>query len=283
MAKVKHGFIIGLLFVLLWAIGSIGLAYVQTTTHHKKKLASSNMVPLIFVPGSSATKERFNDMIDDINRLGPKHNVLKLTVSKNNNITYEGHINHNERRPLIVIAFENNQDGYQNIKKQAYWLNTAMDALQQQYQFQTFDAIGHSNGGLNWTIFLEEYDTANHFKMNHLVTMGTPYNFEETNPANQTQLLKDLIAQNSKLPSDLVVYNIAGTNTYEADKIVPIQSVQAGKYIFQKVVKHYTQVTVTGDQADHSGLPSNLEVIDYVIDKLILKGRSADLLPASTE
>ncbi len=51
------------------------------------------------------------------------------------------------------------------------------------------------------------------------------------------------------------MYSIAGTEDYTDDGIVPVQSVLAGKYIFQKHVKSYTQITVSGDDAQHSSLP----------------------------
>ncbi len=68
-------------------------------------------------------------------------------------------------------------------------------------------------------------------------------------------MLKDFIEKNTKLPSNLVMYSIAGTEDYTDDGIVPVQSVLAGKYIFQKHVKSYTQITVSGDDAQHSSLP----------------------------
>ncbi len=35
-------------------------------------------------------------------------------------------------------------------------------------------------------------------------------------------------------------------------------------YIYQGIVKHYTQVTVTGKLAQHSALPQNREVLDLI-------------------
>ncbi|WP_307977210.1 alpha/beta hydrolase [uncultured Streptococcus sp.] len=257
-----------------------GKSYVHKINDHQIKINSSRMNPTILVPGSSATQERFDSMLESLNNMGHKHSILKLTVKTDNSIRYSGQITNNDLRPFIVIAFENNHDGYANIKKQTAWLNIAMNALQKKYKFKNFNAIGHSNGGLNWTIFLEKYYDSDDFNIQTLMTIGTPYNFEETNTENRTQMLKDLIANRDNIPSTLTMYSLAGTSTYDADKIVPFASVEAGKYIYQNTAKHYTQLTVTGSDADHSDLPSNTEVIQYIADKVLkINNRRQDRKP----
>ncbi len=257
-----------------------GKSYVHKINDHQIKINSSRMNPTILVPGSSATQERFDSMLESLNNMGHKHSILKLTVKTDNSIRYSGQITNNDLRPFIVIAFENNHDGYANIKKQTAWLNIAMNALQKKYKFKNFNAIGHSNGGLNWTIFLEKYYDSDDFNIQTLMTIGTPYNFEETNTENRTQMLKDLIANRDNIPSTLTMYSLAGTSTYDADKIVPFASVEAGKYIYQNTAKHYTQLTVTGSDADHSDLPSNTEVVQYIADKVLkINNRRQDRKP----
>ncbi|EFQ57474.1 alpha/beta hydrolase [Streptococcus downei] len=258
--------LVGLVLIVMTFLGK---SYINQMTAHKAKIYNSQMIPTILVPGSDATQERFNDLIADLNSREKNHSVLKLTVHKDDSISYSGKVNNKDRQPFIVIAFENNQDGYANIKKQAEWLDMTMTTLQEKYKFKRFNAIGHSNGGLNWTIFLEKYYDADDFDMQNLLTIGTPYNFEETNMSNKTQMLKDLMAAKDKIPASLSVYNLAGTESYDGDKIVPFASVETGKYIFQKTAKHYTQVTVSGDEAGHSDLPSNPEVIQYIAEKIL--------------
>lgn len=71
---------------------------------------------------------------------------------------YSGQLSTNDTKPYIIIAFSNNTDGYANIK-QTQSLDIAMQALQNRYHFKQFNAVGHSNGGLNWTIYLENYNS----------------------------------------------------------------------------------------------------------------------------
>ena len=45
-----------------------------------------------------------------------------------------------------------------------------------------------------------------------------------------------------------------------------IESVEAGKYIFQNQVAHYTQITVSGDEAGHSSLPQNRQIVNLIVN-----------------
>lgn len=124
--------------------------------------------------------------------------------------------------------------------------------------------MGHSNGGLIYTAFIENYLSDYDVRINSLMTIGTPYNFTETNIKNKSVMLADFIAGKKNIPSTLHVYSVAGTITYDSDELVPDASVSAGKYIYQNQAKSYTEITVTGEDAQHSDLPTNDEVVDLV-------------------
>ena len=105
------------------------------------------------------------------------------------------------------------------------------------------------------------------------MTIGTPYNFDETSISNKTEMLADFIANRESIPTNLTVYSVAGTETYDSDRLVPESSVSAGKYIYQKQVKHFTEITVTGEDAEHSDLPQNDEVVS-LIERYILDNQN---------
>lgn len=223
---------------------------------------NSPMSPIIMIPGSSASANRFDALVKTVNsQYGERHSLLKLTVHTNDTITYSGSIRTGDTRPFIVVGFQNNKDGYDNIKKQARWFNIAFDQLKQRYRFNNFNAFGHSNGGLIWTYYLEHYFNDDTIDINQMLTVGSPYNFEEKNSNKRTQMLNDFIKYQDKLPSDLTYYSIAGTKLYTDDGIVPLGSVDAGKYIFEGVINHYTLITLTGDKAEHSDMISNSQFI----------------------
>lgn len=256
-----------------------GDRFMHDTINTQKVEHRSPVVPVIFIPGSSATQERFNTLFSELatatngNGSGKnrrkKHSQLKVTVKENGKLSYSGHLAGDDEQPFIVIAFQNNKDGYNNIKKQAAWLNIAINALAQKYKFNQFNGVGHSNGGLIWTLYLEKYFSQRNFSMNRLMTIATPYNFEETSINNKTKMFTDLVDGASSLPKNLTVYSVAGTESYTDDGIVPIQSVVAGKYIFQGHVKHYTQTTVTGNATDHSSLVENQQIVQWIRQYII--------------
>ena len=84
-------------------------------------------------------------------------------------------------------------------------------------------------------------------------------------------MLADFIKNRTALPESLKVYSLSGGKSYESDGIVPETSVAAGKFIFQKQVKSYTAMTVTGEKADHSDLPQNKQVIQAIREYLLKK------------
>ena len=180
-----------------------------------------------------------------------------------------GSVANGDRRPNIVIAFEDNSDSYKNILRQANWLHIALQSLQKKYQFRHFNAVGHSNGGLDWAFYSEKYLPDGNFEIETLMTIGTPYNLEVTNLNNHTQMLQDLIDNRSAIPSDLQVYSLSGSNSYDGDYLVPITSVEAGKYVYQNQVAHFTHVTVTGSDSEHSDLPENPQVIQYLLQYVL--------------
>lgn len=264
---------LALILVVVIILTIPGYSWMKKENRQRAQRRRSILSPVIMVPGSSATTERFNQLVDQLNADTPiKHSVLKVNVSTKGALSYTGSIDKNDDEPFIIIGFQNNKDGYGNIKKQAGWLDQAFYDLAQNYKFNNFKAFGHSNGGLIWTYWLEHYyaEYSDEIKLKRLMTLGTPYNFSERNINHKTQMLEDFIKNKNKIPKSLIVYSLSGGKNYESDGIVPEASVAAGKYIFQNQVKSYTAMTVTGEKADHSDLPQNQQVIQ-VIEQYLLK------------
>ncbi|WP_353895144.1 alpha/beta hydrolase [Pediococcus pentosaceus] len=271
-----------MIFLIASLIGIGILAWPSIQWMHKNVTAiskrhDSNMSPVIFIPGSSATQNRFDGLIDKLNdRRGKRHSLLKVTVHTNDRISYSGSIRPRDNEPFIVVGFENNKDGYSNIKKQAKWFSIAFNALAKKYQFNNFKAIGHSNGGLVYTMYLENYFNRDDISIKKLMTIGSPYNFSETSLSHKTQMLSDFIKQRKKIPKTLSVYSIIGTQNFDNDGIVPARSAEAGKYIYQGQAQHYTEITVTGNDAQHSDLPQNQQIINLIEQYILAKNKPRD-------
>ncbi|WP_428980930.1 alpha/beta hydrolase [Limosilactobacillus alvi] len=265
--------------LVLLAVGLIiilaipGFLIMQSSNQQMAKRQRSMLSPVIMIPGSSATKERFNRLVNLLNKdTNQKHSLLKVEVFNNGKITYSGKINRGDREPFIVVGFQNNHDGYSNIKQQAKMFNQAFEQLSEEYQFNNFKAFGHSNGGLIWTQWLENYyqDYRDSITIKSLMTVASPFNFEETSTKNKTQMFTDFVKHRDQIPSSLNVIAVVGNeDSYTSDGLVPANSVLAGKYIYQKRVKNYTSMTVTGEQAQHSNLPQNQQIVKLIEQYLL--------------
>lgn len=264
----RHSRLVLLILIVLTIILAIpSYLWMKDENANLAALRKSRMSPVIMIPGSSATMNRFNQLVNLLNRnTNHKHSLLRMEVKTNGKIKTTGWINRGDEEPIIVVGFQNNHDGYQNIKQQARLFNLAFEELLDKYDFNNFKAFGHSNGGLIWTLWLEKYyhNYSDVIKIKRLMTLGTPYNFSETSVNQKTQMLSDFIKGRKAIPKSLNVYSIAGTESYDSDGLVPEQSVEAGKYIYQKQVNHYTTMTVTGSDAQHSSLPQNKQIVSLI-------------------
>lgn len=269
----KLSLVLAIVFVSI--LGGLGRTWMLSEHQNDRAIQKARMEPVIFIPGSSATIRRFDDLIDTLNsesKAENAHSVLKVQVEKDGSLTYSGHLSSSNRQPFIVVGFARNQDNYPTIQADSQSMGKVMSELQSKYHFRNFSSIGHSNGGLIWTDYLENYYSSQSFHIRTLMTLGTPYNFSESSLTKKTTMLNDFIEGSDNLPKDLNVYSIAGSDDYTDDSIVNVQSVLSGKYIFQKKVAKYTQTTVSGDNASHSDLPENPEVVN-LIRELILQNK----------
>ena len=262
----KTALVFTLVCLFLIALAIPSYSWTRTNVSKIEKFYNSKLSPIIMIPGSSATENRFDGLVTKLNqdRQGTKHSLLKVKVCNDGTITYSGSIDAKDNEPIIVLGFENNKDGYSNIKKQAKMVNQAFEALQSKYNFNNFKGLGHSNGGLIYTAFIENYLGEYDVDLKNLMTIGTPYSFTETNIKNKSEMLADFIKNREAIPTTLHMYSVAGTITYDSDELVPDASVSAGKYIYQNQAASYTEITVTGEDAQHSDLPTNDEVVALI-------------------
>ena len=108
--------ILGLLSVLLITMAIVGLRWSQSKTTTNQRIFNSRMTPTILIPGSSASQNRFDQLINQLNKGNNKHSLVKVTVKTDNSMVTTGKVRNGDLAPYFVIAFENNHDGYSNIK-----------------------------------------------------------------------------------------------------------------------------------------------------------------------
>lgn len=248
--------------------------FLTTTVFAKSHTAfpttSTTITPTILVPGSSATQDRFDRLIAKLpSSKGHPTSVVKLTVTPSGSLRVTGKLKPHDCHPFFVIAFQDNRDGRQNVNRQAKWLNLALTQLQANLHYHHFNALGHSNGGLIWTRYLEKYyhqRSAGH--LDKLMTIATPFNMAERGQ-QRSSMLQELINGRGQLPRDLILTSVAGTQNYTDDGIVPLASVNQGRYIFQNQIASYTEVNVTGANTQHSELPQNQQIVNIMTAYLL--------------
>ena len=112
---------LAIILLLVIALSIPGYYWMKEDNRASAQRQKSVLSPVIMVPGSSATTERFNQLVKQLNlNTLNKHSVLKINVSIDGNLTYSGSVDRNDNEPFIIIGFKNNKDGYSNIKKQEH-------------------------------------------------------------------------------------------------------------------------------------------------------------------
>ena len=228
--------------------------------------------PIIMIPGSSATENRFNRMVKKLNRnQHSHHSLVRIKVWNDGHMTYRGHLKRKDRNPIFVVGFQNNRDGYENIKQQAAMFDDALTVLREKYSFNSFKALGHSNGGLVYTVFLQQY-LANHsgLEMEKLLTIGSPYNLNKKNLNHRVAMLDDFVSNQGKLPKKLQHLSILGIFFRDGDGIVHKSSVEAGSLIYKGKIASHREIVIVGKDAHHSSLPQNEQVVDLIREFLFI-------------
>lgn len=274
MKKNKRVFLISVILLIsgmfFFLVGNTLLVFAEKLTLPRE--AVKIQTPTIFVPGTNGTVNRFDSLISQL-KTENKKNVLKITVNTDGSITKNGSLAVDDSQPIIVIGFEDSSDETLNI--QGKWFQQALTEVQKYYHFDTYNYVGHSNGGLVITSYLEEFQQATDPALAKLITIGTPFNdtsmtYNEavttfTEPKKISDLLAGYLELTKNIPDTIQMLNIAGeVDDTASDNTVPVQSVFSGRYIYQEKINSYQEIIIKGEDTDHSALVENQQVIDEI-------------------
>lgn len=262
--------IVGVILVFFLLFQKSLTAFAEKFTPTSEPVAIQT--PTIFVPGTNGTVNRFNGLI---NTLDSKADVLKVTVDTDGTVSSKGKLTSTTEHPIIVIAFKDSSD--KTLPVQGKWYQLALRYIQEKYSFETYNYLGHSNGGLVITSYLEEFQQPDDPKLAKLITLGTPYNdtkkkYNEavtsfTKLKETSNLLEGYLTNLENIPDTIEMLNIAGeVDDTASDNTVPVQSVFSGRYIYQDQVANYQEVLIQGDKTSHSELVENQKVIQLLKD-----------------
>lgn len=253
----------------------IFLLFQKSLTAFADKFTSSKdsveiQTPTIFVPGTNGTVNRFNGLIKALER---KADVLKVTVATDGSVSSKGRIKSKTQQPIIVIAFKDSSN--ETLPVQGEWYQLALNYIQKKYSFDTYNFLGHSNGGLVITSYLENFQQEDDPKLAKLITVGTPFNdtgkayndavTSFTQVKQISNLLQGYLENRRNIPDTVQMLNIAGeVEETASDNTVPVQSVFSGRYIYQEQLADYQEILIQGQETSHSELVENPEVIRLI-------------------
>lgn len=258
--------------MILVLVLSLILSYGSIKYKSEQKTAQ-NQVPFILIPGTGANGDRFDSFMNKLMKKVGKRDVLKINVKTDGTTQYTSSLTKKSNNPFIVISFSDSSE--KGVDKQAEWTEIAMKKAHQLYSFKTYNALGHSNGGLVWTIFLEKEAQKPTSQMKNLITLGTPYNYldPKANPypdrasLTETDMLKWMVNKREKIPHNLKLISIAGNYKDNSDGVVPLTSALSSSKIYKKEIDSYSEKIVSGSNAQHDQLTENQEIIDYIVHK----------------
>ena len=276
LAKLKKYLFIFPLVVIVLALFSKSPTFLIDPNDKKYQVLASELqtsiaTPTIFIPGTNGTVSRFDGLLDKLSKAYDDLSVQKITVQTDGTLKINGRLNTKSQHPVFVIAFEQADDGIDALVQQGKWLKIALDYLADRYEFSQYHCVGHSNGGLVMTEYLQNFYGENDPSLVSLMTLGTPYNDVElaaNSDANHlliTNWLQHYLDKQEQLPANLQIVNVAGrTLSQDTDGIVPLNSVLAGKKLYG-FVDDYQEVIV---EATHSELPENTQVMKLIIQMM---------------
>ena len=106
--------VIGLFILFLFT----SLSWTHNKVHNLEQRHNSRLSPVIMIPGSSATENRFDRLVAKLNRHNRHpHSPLKVKVTNDDKLHFTGEIRRGDLEPIIVVGFENNKAGYSNIQQ----------------------------------------------------------------------------------------------------------------------------------------------------------------------
>ena len=101
----KTAIVLTLVSLFLIALAIPSYSWTRTNVSKIEKFYNSKLSPIIMIPGSSATENRFDGLVTKLNqdRQGTKHSLLKVKVWNDGHITYTGSMDAKDNEPVIVV------------------------------------------------------------------------------------------------------------------------------------------------------------------------------------
>lgn len=236
-----------------------------------------NQRPVLYVHGFRGGDYTTEKMVKSGLKYTGKSKFLKALINWRGQITYEGSWT-DDASPIIQVVFQNKWVGENQI---AHWLTRLLIDLRKKYQFEEYDAVGHSLGAVSLVIVnLFEKRHSYMPKMHNLVLIAGPFNgvlglndlpninriTAEGRPAFMSPTYFRIYLNRNKISSRLKVLNIYGNveDYSNSDKYVSVTSASSIAYVLRSRVREYYDMPVVGRKAEHSLMHDDSDILQKI-------------------
>ncbi|MDT0015452.1 alpha/beta hydrolase [Listeria cossartiae] len=237
------------------------------------KVDLKDQIPIILIHGSGGDTHSLDEMADQLmNEYKSSNEAMSMSISADGDITFQGELTKDAKRPIIKFAFDQNQATPDDWSK---WLKIAMVDLKDRYGFTQMDGVGHSNGGLALTYFAEDYGKDETVPiLRKIVAIGSPFNDLDPNDngkdltfknlPNSTAQLDYFMEKQQDINPNLEVLAIAGELSEDnpTDGVVPTNSSLATRLFMPGNAKAYIEDVQVGKGAVHQTLHETTKSIE---------------------
>ena len=120
----KISIVLTLVSIFLIALAIPSYSWTRTNVSKIEKFYNSKLSPIIMIPGSSATENRFDGLVTKLNqdRQGTKHSLLKVKVWNDGHITSSGSIDAKDNEPVIWLVLKTTKMAIATLKSKPNYL-----------------------------------------------------------------------------------------------------------------------------------------------------------------
>lgn len=278
MKKSTIGTTIVILIVLTAIIG--GAVY---HTQKNNRFVHSTTATLFFHGGGSSYRAE-TGMVNAAKKAGVTNTVIRADVTNNGKVTLHGNMHRGAINPIVEVNYENNRQ--LDFNKHGEYATNVVKMLKKRYGINKINMVGHSLGNISIIYYMlrngqnkdmpkleKQVDIAGHF--GGLTFDGIPDDLKQPagmkldsngKPNYMNATYKQMTAARKAYPKGQVaVLNIYGDIGNHTDGRFDNISSRSLQYLVASRAKSYTELKVTGKNAQHSKLHDNKQVDQALI------------------
>lgn len=249
-----------------------------------KQSKNIKQIPTLFVHGFRGGDYTTEKMVLAALSYTQANDFLKITVDWRGKLSYEGTWTNNFN-PLVQIVFA---DKWVGSRIMAVWLLKIIKDLDHRYDFDHYNAVGHSLGAIA-LVFMEIKKATRSFlpKLSKLVLIAGPFsgvvglsdlpNINSFNKYGRPLFVNptywQLMLTKKAFPKNVDVINIYGNvNDFSnTDKYVSVTSAKSISYILKDQVKSFQEFEIVGDRGEHSQMHDDERILNAMTNFLFIK------------